>query len=177
MAREELQKTYSKLSTEELLEIIDRKFDYTDTAVSVALEEISKRKVDEDEIKNYKEDQLQKIEKSVKGIILDDLTLFQKNFFFFIWIPLFTFPFKQNFKDDGYVLKLKQANYYSLIGFIFFMLTAFFSVSYDFENLTSLGLWILSFPIANSFDEFFNRQRLIKRLRRFINQEDQKTES
>jgi DNA-directed RNA polymerase subunit K/omega len=168
MTREELQKTYSKLSVQELLEIVDNKFDYTETAVKVALEEIAKRNISETDIKDYKTEQIEKVTKVIKQYILDDLTLIQKNFFFFIWIPLVTFPFKQNFSDDGYILKLKQANYYSLLGFIFFMITGIASAVYDLANLTSLGIWILSFLPAYSFDEFFNRGRQIKKLKKII---------
>jgi hypothetical protein len=175
MTREELQKTYSNLSTQELLEIIDRKFDYTETALKIALDEISKRNIEEDDIKNYKTEQVKKAEKFVAQNILNDLTIFQKNLFFFIWIPLITFAFKQNFKDDGYILKLKQANYYSWLGFIFFMVVGLISAIYDLWNLTSLGIWVLSFLIAYGFDELFNRKRQISRLRKLIgNQDDEK---
>ena len=82
MTREELQETYSQFSTQELLEIIDRKFDYTETAVAVALEEISKRHISEDDIKSYKTEQIEKAEKFIKYNIVDDLTFFQKNLFY-----------------------------------------------------------------------------------------------
>ncbi len=36
MNREDLEKQYAVLSTNELLEIVDRKFDYADLAVTVA---------------------------------------------------------------------------------------------------------------------------------------------
>ncbi|MBK7442041.1 MAG: hypothetical protein IPI65_11010 [Bacteroidetes bacterium] len=88
MTREELQETYSKLSTQELLEILDEKFSYTETAVTVALEEISKRNVSEDDIKNYKNDQIEKAVKRIRYNIVDDLNFLQKNLFFFIWFPL-----------------------------------------------------------------------------------------
>ncbi len=40
MDRDDLQRQYAVLSTNELLEIVDRKFDYTELAITVALEEI-----------------------------------------------------------------------------------------------------------------------------------------
>ena len=45
MNREDLQQQYTTLSTNELLEIIDRKFDYTELAVTIALEEIGRAHV------------------------------------------------------------------------------------------------------------------------------------
>ncbi|HAK11757.1 MAG TPA: hypothetical protein DCO78_07060, partial [Chitinophagaceae bacterium] len=85
MTKEELQSTYSKLSNQELLEIIDRKFEYTELAITVAFEEISKRNISEEDISNYKTEQVEKAVKFVKKNIVDDLSLLQKNFFFFIW--------------------------------------------------------------------------------------------
>lgn len=166
MTKEELQKTYSNFSNQELLAIIDNKFKYTELAVTVALEELGKRNLSEQDIQDYKTEQLNKVIKEINYNINDDLNLLQKNFFFFIWIPLITFPFKRNFIDDGYVLKLKQANYYSLLGFILLMIIVFFSVAFRLRTLTTLGIWILSFLIAYTFDDFFNRQQQIKMLRK-----------
>src|ERR1700733_6171241 len=118
MTREDLREQYAALSTNELLEIIDRKFDYTELAVTVALEEISRRNLSEENIREYKEEQVAKVNSFIKKNIADDLNIFQKILFFFIWLPLLNFPFKQNFRDDDYILKLKQASYYSLFGFV-----------------------------------------------------------
>lgn len=171
MTHEDLQETYSEFSTQELLEIVDRKFEYTELAVTIALEEIAKRSVSEDDIKNYKEEQINKAANFIKHNIVDDLTLFQKNLFFFIWLPLVTFSFKQNFRDDGYILKLKQANYYSLLGFIFCMSTVLIAVAYDLSDLTMLAILILTFLPAYAFDEFFNRRRQVERLRRLLSKQ------
>jgi hypothetical protein len=165
MTPEELKITYSTISTKELLEIIDNKFDNTELAVSIALAELSTRQVSEQDIKNYKEEQIEKAVKFIKRNISDDLTFLQKNLFYFIWFPFINFAFKQNFRDDSYILKLKQANYYSLFGFILFMLSGFVSGIYGFSNLTSLAIWIIGFVPAYAFDETFNRQNQIKRLK------------
>ncbi|HVX28567.1 MAG TPA: hypothetical protein VHB70_19615 [Parafilimonas sp.] len=168
MTREELQETYSQFSTQELLEIIDRKFDYTETAVAVALEEISKRRISENDIKSYKTEQIEKAEKFIKYNIVDDLTFFQKNLFFFIWLPILNIALKQNFRDDGYILKLKQARYYSWLGFVSFMLIGMFSGIYGLQNLTALAIWILAFLPAYGFDETFNRQKQIQKLKKIF---------
>jgi hypothetical protein len=177
MTREELQQTYSKLPTEKLLEILDRKFDYTELAVSVALEELGSRKVSEEEIKNYKTEQINKVETFIKKNISDDLTLLQKNLFYFLWLPILNFAFKMNFGQDGYVLKLKQANYYSLLGFIFFMVAGIVSVIFDLSDLSSLAIWILGFVQSYFFDEYFNRQKQIEKLRKVFGVEDEHTET
>lgn len=177
MTPEELKKTYSTLSTKELLEIIDNKFDYTELAVSVALAELSTRHVSEAEIKSYKDEQMVKALNFIKRNISDDLTLLQKNLFYFIWFPLINFPFKQNLRDDGYILKLKQANYYSFIGFALFMLTGYVSATLDFSNLTSLAIWIIGFVPAYAFDETFNRQNQIRRLKKIYESQSKEVET
>jgi hypothetical protein len=165
MTREDLQEQYATLSTNELLEIIDRKFDYTELAVTVALEEIGRRNLSEENIREYKEEQEAQAKSFIKKNIVDDLNLLQKIFFFFIWLPLLNFPFKQNFRDGNYILKLKQANYYSLLGFVFMALTAISAGFAPQSNLTAFTIWFLSFLPAYGFDEYFNRKRQIRKLR------------
>jgi len=164
MDREDLATQFAALSTTELLEIVDRKFDYTELAVTIALEEIARRNVSEEDIKGYKEQQIAKVKTFISKNYLDDLHLSGKIFFFFIWIPLLNFPFRQNFRDDDYILKLKQARYYSLMGFIFIMLTGLGSGLYNLSNLTAFTIWFLSFLPAYAIDESLNRKRLIRRL-------------
>jgi hypothetical protein len=165
MTREDLQEQYASLSTNELLEIIDRKFDYTELAVTVALEEIGRRNLSEENIREYKEEQVAQAKSFIKKNIVDDLNVIQKILFFFIWLPLLNFPFKQNFRDGNYVLKLKQANYYSLLGFVFMALTLISTGFFPHSALTDFTIWFLGFLPAYGFDEYFNRKRQIRRLR------------
>lgn len=166
MTSEELKKTYSALSTKELLQIIDNKFDYTELAVSIAIAELSTRQVSEEDIRQYKKEQVEKAVNFIKRNISDDLTLWQKNFFYFLWFPLINFPFKQNFRDDSRILKLKQANYYSVAGFALFLLTEFVSGMFNLSSLISLAVWIICFVPVYAFDETFNRQNQIRRLQK-----------
>jgi len=170
MTEEELKKTYAALSTAELLEILDRKFDYTDLAVSIALAELSSRQVSEKEISDYKEVQVDKAVRYIKANISDDLTLLQKNIFYFLFIPVITIALRRNFRDDGYVLKLKQAGYYSLIGLIFLALSVFLTVKYDLTESMTFAFWLVGFIPAYAFDETFNRQRQIRKLQRIFRQ-------
>jgi len=178
MSPEELKTKYAALSTKELLEIIDNKFDYSDLAVSIAFQELSSRKISEEDIKGHKEDLVDEAVGYIQRNISDDLTILQKHLFYFIWIPLINFPFKQNFRDDGYVLKLLQANYYSLIGFIVFMLSGFVGAMYDFSTLSSLIFWIIGFVPAYALDETYNRKYQIRKLlRRNRNPEEEEEKS
>ena len=164
MTKEELEKTYEKLSNSELMDIIQDKFGYTEMAIIVAMAEISKRNINEEDIKQYKVEKQLEIRDYVFKNIADDLNFFQKNFFFYLWIPFLNFPIKRTFIDGGFELKLKQASYYSWAGFIFLVLITGFSSNYQISTLTTLIIWMLTFIIAFLFDEFFNRQSQIRKL-------------
>ena len=162
--REELKERYIHKSNNELLEIIEDKFSYTELAVIVALEEISRRKLNENDIKNYKEKVSENAQIFIRKNIEDDLTFLQKSLFFFIWIPFLNFLFKRSFMYDGFVLKIKQANYYSWFGFILFAFNGILQSQFKLSNSTFWIIWILSFLLPYNYDEFFNRKNQIKNL-------------
>jgi len=165
MTPEELKKTYSSLSTSQLLEIVDSKFEYTELAVSIALAELATRNISEEEIKDYKHEQIEKVDSFIKKNIYEDLNIFQKIWFYFMWIPVINFITKMNFRDAGAVLKIKQANYYSWCGFIFCAASAIIAISFDPLNEWLIYLfWILGFVITTAFDETVNRKRQIEKL-------------
>jgi hypothetical protein len=167
VTKEDLEKRYINLSNEQLLDIIGNKFSYTELAVTVAIEEIGKRKVTEEDIKLYKEKKVIKFNTLVQKNIVDDLSLIQKNLFFFIWIPYITFFFKRRFIDDDFELKLLQANYYSWFGFITCIIITF---GCTFLKLSDYNLifWLLSFPLAYYYDEKFNRENQIRKLQKMF---------
>jgi hypothetical protein len=168
--KEELQEKYATLSTDKLMEIIDDKFAYTELAVTLALHELSSRNVSEGDIKSYKDKQVEKLTTFVKRNIIDDLTLLQKNLFFFIWFPLLTYAFRRNFSEDGYLLKLKQANYYSWAGFISFMLIGtlppFFDA--DWVATTVIASLISCFIPAYLLDEILTDAGKLKKCDDFL---------
>lgn len=167
VSKDELKGIYAMLPTEKLMEIIDNKFGYTELAVSVAFEELAGRSISEEEIKKYKFKQLEKLNKYIKNNISHDLAFTEKNLFYFLFIPLFTFPFKHSFKEKGYRLKIRQANYYTLVGFIFFAVASWFLYR-GMSNLFVLAFWLGGFIPAYMMDEFFNRQRQIRKLQRLF---------
>ena len=174
ITEEDLQKKYSKLSNNELMEIIDNKFSYTELALSVVFKEMSKRNISEGDVKIYKDKKIKEAENFIAKNIMDDLTFFQKNLFFYVWFPFLNFLFKRSFIDGEYILKLKQANYYSLFGFIFFVIAIIIQFKANFSTYTFWIIWILSFPIAYYFDEYFNKQNQIRKLSRMFNQKEEK---
>jgi hypothetical protein len=167
VSKDELKGIYAMLPTEKLMEIIDNKFGYTELAVSVAFEELAGRRISEEEIKNYKFKQLEKLNKYINNNISHDLAFAEKNLFYFLFIPLFTFPFKHGFKEKGYKLKIRQANYYALFGFIFFVIASWFLYS-GMSNLFVMAFWLGGFIPAYMMDEAFNRQRQIRKLQRLF---------
>ena len=76
-------------------------------------------------------------------------------------------PFKHNFREKGYKLKIIQANYYSFLGFTFFIVSAFFLYQ-GMSNLFVAAFWLAGFIPAYLMDEYFNRQRQIKKLQRIF---------
>lgn len=174
LAEEELQSTYAMLSTEKLMEIIDNKFGYTELAIALAFQELSTRTISEEEIKSYKRKQIEKLNVYIKKNISDDLSLLKKNLFYFIWIPA-NFVFKQRYRQKGYGLKLKQANYYSLLGFVFFVLAGV-SVLESAPCSSALAIWISGFIPTYLFDEFFNRQKQIKKLQQLFESNTDKSQ-
>ena len=167
VSKEELKGTYAMLPTEKLMEIIDNKFGYSELAISVAFEELASRKISEEEIKSYKFKQIEKLNNYIRKNISHDLAFAQKNLFYFIFIPILTFPFRQSFREKGYKLKIKQANYYSLFGFVFFAFSAFFLYQ-GMSNLFVAAFWLAGFIPAYLMDEFFNRQRQIRKLQQLF---------
>ncbi len=167
VSKQELQITFSSLPTEKLMEIIDNKFGYTELAVTVAFEELASRKISEEEIKVYKTKQVEKLNSYILKNIAHDLSLSEKNLFYFIFIPLLTSPFRLSFKEKGLRLKVMQSNYYSLFGFVFFLISAYF-LSRGMSNLFVAAFWMGGFIPAYLMDEFFNRQRQIRKLQRIF---------
>src|SRR5690606_31480277 len=161
---EGLKKRYIELSNNELFEIIDNKFGYTDLAVKLAIRELSRRDISENDVHSYKSKLIEDFEESVLKIVHYDLKMYQKVLFYIFWLPILNFAFKINFREKKEYLKLKQANYYSLLGFIFFMITGIVSVVFDFSNWSSLFLWLASLIPTYVFDETLNRERFIKKL-------------
>ena len=169
VTKEELQNKYTKLTIEELLIIIDNKHDYTDLAVSVAISELAKRNIAEEQISNYKAKQVDALKKYVRANVVDDLKLWQKLLYYIFFLPILNFPFRRNLAEDGYALKLKQATYYCWAGFWGLLVAAVLTI--DAGSIRALLIWGILFIIAYIYNEQFNRQKLINKLNRIFTHE------
>lgn len=169
VTKEDLQQKYRDLSTEKLIEIIDNKANYTELAVEVAKAEFLSRNASKEEVIDYF---VQKIDNGNLALerSVEPLGFFQKLLFFFLFIPLLHFAFKMNYKADGATLKIRQSNYYSLIGFISLILSTLTIVAFDWDvpDLTTLGIWMIFFIPAYFLDDHFNQRVIIERINRVL---------
>lgn len=156
--REDIQKKYSGLSIDELLAIVREQEGYTEMAISVAQEELAKRNVTDDQVREFDE-RTDEANAVALRQAWEKLGIFQKCFFYFIWVPLLHFPVKQNLREDGYFFKVRQAGYYSLAGFIAFVITALVSVALDLSDWPALLVWVVLILPAFALDNFFNKKR------------------
>ena len=158
---QELEDKYSKLETFDLLEIVANKPGYTELAIFAASEELKRRRVPREEIKNYRSVfSLQKDKVLQKANYLVDLALWQKLLFYIWWVPKFRHELTRNFSPNGYVLKSQQASYYSITGFCIFMCSA--AYYHKFSGIIILSFWIGGFIPVYLFDVYYNKKRQIR---------------
>jgi hypothetical protein len=157
VSREDIAKTYSGLSTDELLAIVREQGGYTALAISAAQEELAKRNVTEAQVLEFDE-RIEQAKTVARQSASEELSFLQKCFFYFIWVPLLHFPIKQNLREDGFVLKVRQAGYYSIAGFISFILTALISAAINLSDLLSIMVWALLILPACVLDKYFNKR-------------------
>jgi hypothetical protein len=154
ITKQDLQEKYAAYSLPELLEVVENKHNYTDLAVVVAIEEISKRNVTEEQIASAKEEQALEIKEMVKKNYVDRLSVSQKHIFFFLfWFPFLTAAIKLNFAEDGSQMKLKQARYFSWLGVISMVVASL--AGYNF-NISFWLILIPEFAVTLIFDGVFN---------------------
>ncbi|MBS1520628.1 MAG: hypothetical protein JST50_06510 [Bacteroidetes bacterium] len=160
VTEEELREQYAKMTTDELLRVVSDKSGYTELAIAVAKKELRYRKVSESEIENLSKIVHDRENKFWMDNCLFDLKILAKlAYYFILWLPRMRYYYQNNFKQEGYLLKLNQSNYYSLLGVVFFILTIIVSASTG--ALISLGVWPVGFIITYLYDLFYNKQRQI----------------
>ncbi len=158
ITKESLREKYIQMPNEDLLEIANDKTAFTELANSVAFEELKRRKIPIEEIKAYKP-VLRRISQETKENCLIDLSIFQKlSYFFFLCFPKIRHFYQPEFKQNGYILKDNQANYYSLLGMVSFIISISVGISNGLvENF--LATWTGCFLAALLFDNLFNKDR------------------
>ncbi|WP_420577172.1 hypothetical protein [Ekhidna sp.] len=151
--KEELAERYSKFANSQLLEILDKKENFTDNAIAAAKEELQKRNLTSENVDEYIEDKEAK-EQFAHEISIEELTGGEKiRFFFFGFVPIINGAIRANFRQDGYELKLKLSRFYGTFGFLSFLATGLISVLATLTTLTSVIIWITFFPIARFIEK------------------------
>jgi len=115
MAIEEIKAQCELLSNEELLLVVNNKIRYTEVIVRVVQQEIRKRGLTKDEVSKFKKDQACRA-RIIDGDIHEDLLLFEKIAFFFLFFPRLHFLVIRDYRKRKYVLKVRQAGYYMVAG-------------------------------------------------------------
>lgn len=161
VSKEDLENRFANFSNKELLDIIENKFKYTDLALSVALSELSKRQINAHDFENYKKEQINEWSNKFEKLTLIELSFFQKILFYVLCFSFLNFIFKRNLDDDGFELKLFQADYYSNFGIVFLIISVLLGSIKIFSDFVYV-IFIIGFVIAYLFDEYFNREKLIE---------------
>lgn len=161
MTVEEIKEKCESLSNDELYTIVNNKIKYNYTIVSTAQAELKRRNVSKDEHKSLKKEQTRR-SKIIEGDIDADVLMWEKILFFFIPLPRLHRMVIRDYKNRGFVLKVKQASYFTIIGFVsFFLLMAVaIPVSYELAGI----LWLGIFLAAYLFNSYYFKQRTIRRL-------------
>ncbi|WP_121807992.1 hypothetical protein [Mucilaginibacter kameinonensis] len=174
VTKEDLQHKYRQFTTERLLEIIDNPANYTELAVDVAIAEFKSRNVSEEEMTAYHTKQINNkvwaFKTYIERNINIELNFFQKLFFFFFFLPPLNLSIKLGYRKEEFRLKLRQSNYYSLIGFVSLMLVVVVVVNFnlDISDATTLGIWMIFFIPAYLLDGFFNRKARVKKTKKIL---------
>lgn len=166
MTREQLEKNYKNFPTSELLKIANTPSDYTPLAVEVAKIELETRDISQEDVEAFENKRRQIRKKMVKVNLEDDLTIWLKAFFYF----LFKFPYaadalKDEYKKKGYILKLNQTNYYTVASIVFLLLYGLSALIYSSSVVSFFSTWIAGFILAYLYDENFNKENHIRKLK------------
>lgn len=164
ITREELENRYSQHSNHELMGIIDNKSSYTELAIDVAMNELANRDVLEEDIILYKTERFIDVLDYLQKNIVDDLKLWEKIIFYVMWFPFVNFILSRRYLEDDYILKLRQANYYSWSGFLSFFILLPFIGQNNLANILIFLLYILLFVVVLRYDELFNRKVIKEKL-------------
>ncbi|BAU54523.1 hypothetical protein [Mucilaginibacter gotjawali] len=166
--RGSLKEKYATMATDDLLEITSNKSDYTELAVSVALEELKKRNVAEAEIKSYVSVLAYKPDQTVINNHFVDLNIFHKVGNYTLVIPIIKHRAYSDFcRYTGFALKKRQANYYLVTGTTFLIIAIILAANYQASFLL---IWASGFSISFLFDIGYNKTRQIGQIREKVDE-------
>ena len=158
MKIEDIRQQCEALSNEELLLVVNNKRLYTEQIVRVAYQEIRKRNLSKEEVKEIEKAQVRR-SKVKTGDFWTDILLFEKIGFFFICVPMFHRFVLRDYRRKGYLLKVRQGAYFTYTGFISFM-TLIWGGAHRISFLTGAGIWVLFFLFTYALNRFYIKQKI-----------------
>ena len=162
MKIEEIQEQCEALSNEQLLLVVNNKRLYTEKIVKVAYQEIRKRGLSKNEVKEIEKIHARRA-RIITGNIHEDILFWEKVGFFVLCLPRIHFLVFRDYRKKGFVLKVRQARYFNSLGLIFFLLSAFLG-----ERLHSFSAgvisWVASLLLTYFLNEYYFKERIIKSL-------------
>ena len=169
MKIEEIRQQCASLSNEELLLVVNNKRLYTEQIVKIAYQEINKRKLPKQEVKEIEKAQARR-SKVLTGDFLTDLLLFEKIGFFFMFLPNIHRFVLWDYRKKGYLLKVRQAYYFIVSGAAFFLL-GLLLFSLHVRLLVCFVFWVLGFVAAFILNQSYFKERIIRWLKSRTNNE------
>ncbi len=158
MKIEEIRQQCEALSNEELLLVVNNKRLYTEQIVRVAYQEIRKRNLSKEEVREIEKVQVRR-SKIKTGDFTTDILLFEKIGFFFICVPMFHRFVLRDYRRKGYLLKVRQSAYFAYTGFISFI-TIIWTGAHRIGFLTGAGIWVLFFLFTYALNQFYIKQKI-----------------
>lgn len=163
MKIEEIQQQCETLSNEQLFLVVNNKQLYTEKIVRVAYQEIKKRGLSKQEVKEIEKVQARQ-SRIITGDIYEDIFFLEKIGFFSLGIfRLLSALLLRDYKKKGFVLKVRQAQYYILLGVAFLFIATFLGQhSHSFS--TGMIIWVSGFLSTHLFNKYYFKAATIKRL-------------
>jgi hypothetical protein len=162
MTNEEIQQQCEALSDEQLLLVVNNKRLYTEKIVRGAYQEIRNRGLSKQEIKEIEKAQAGR-NKIITGNIHADVLLLEKIGFFFLCIPRMHFFVLRDYRKRGFVLKVRQARYYNLLGLLTFILSTLLGECLH-SLLAGAIIWVASFLLTHFLNKYYFKERTVKYL-------------
>jgi len=163
MKIEEIQQQCETLSNEQLLLVVNNKRLYNEKIVRVAYQEIKKRRLSKEEVKEIEKKQARQ-SSIITGDIYEDIFFWEKIGLFYLGLfRLMSALLIRDYQKRGFILKVKQANYYILLGIAFLCVAGFLGQQFHSGSF-SLIIWASGFPLTHLFNKFYFKAATIKRL-------------
>src|ERR1700722_1034770 len=163
MKIEEIQQQCESLSNEQLFLVVNNKRLYTEKIVRVAYQEIRKRGLSKQEVKEIEKAQAQQA-RVITGDIHEDIFLLEKVGFYFLGLfRFFNALVLRDYKRRGFALKVRQAQYYILLG-VAFLFLALFIAKYFHAYAAAAIIWPSGFLFTHFFNRYYFKAATIKRL-------------